>query len=404
LKLKATHAALACSICAFLFLTQSSPAGASSAETRPNSAAADAMADFINTPAADRPAVRAGVEALLDFVSEKRGALAASAIAAMRKPAELWAYLASGYKASACDVILDAFAKWDDAAEGQRWDQDRADRLESDRFVIETMPGTAAHRDRDYIARFAERAADEAAALIPKDAPARGILDYNLSAARRVKIELALVPSAKALGLSGGRGGVNLGLTISGSELAATASIKLPYYNALSTATLAPEIAHVIDVLCRLDPRKAPPMPDEGLVGREADKRRNALSSWARSSIEKILPYNQPFGEAFAEYAADRACPLRTAFLGLPEGILAGPGARPSRDVLKGLPPQSDLKAWLFRMAELDSFALFLVERRGPRPFIDFYMSEAHDEARFRQVYGKPYAEAQAEWRSARGL
>jgi len=398
----ARRLAAACSLAALLQFVPESIAG-SPAGARPNAAAADAMGDAISESAEDRPVVRAAVEGLLDFIAEKRGKDAARVLSGMRKPGELGAFLASAYGATVYEEALEAFAKWDKAARAPDWKADGAARLETEHFAVIAMPGTAAYRDRDYVARLVERLASETAALIGPTGAARERLRRNLDAARTKKVEIALPPSSKAFGRRGSQGEVSLGFTALGSDIVPAFSIRLPYYNALSAASLAPEIAHVIDIFCKLDSREAPPLPEEGLIGAEADQARQALAKWARSTFEEIMPYDKGFGEGLAEYAADRACPFRRAFYGDPDDLLARKKVSPSADVLKPLPDSADRLAKFFHTAELDSFVSFLVERGGLPRFLDFYMSAPQDEKRFKKAYGKSFTEAQAEWRATIG-
>lgn len=402
---RATRAAAAGLLAALLLAAPGLAAEARAPARRPNAAAADAMAACVAAAPEDRPAIASGIEALLDFIAMRRGADAARAAASMRTPAELPSFLAGKLGTTVFEEAFDAAAAWEKAEGPIAWDAGKAARLETEHFVVVSMPGSAAHRDRDYVARFLERLVVDIGRLIAPNGAARSRLERNLGSARSMKVEIALSCSAGDFGKAGRSGEITYGLTVANRALVPTASIRMPYYNALSTAALAPEIAHLVDIYCKFDSGGAPPLPEEGLMGPEADRMRQDVAKWAQAAFERIIPNGTGLGEGFGEYVADRTCPLRAALYGEPEARLAVARKRIGldRDVLERRAPPADRVAKAVLEIERDSFVSFLVERYGYSRFLDLYMAVPLTEKRFKEAYGKGFREAQAEWRSSLG-
>jgi hypothetical protein len=367
------------------------------------SAAADAMADAISAEAEDAIPLRSGIESFLLFIARERGPEAAGAIAAMRRPEELTAFLASRYGYTAYEEALSAYAYWSKHPKGPRWDAKAALRLETEHFVIVTMPGTAAHADRDYLARLLERQVVNVGALINPNEAMRANFERNLATIKGRKVEVILPPDPRSLKSFGSTAVTSYGLTFQDSQMAVIASIVLPYYNALSSAVLAHEVTHVLDIFFKLDARSAPPLPASDASAKARKEAIDAFTAWAKPTFTTIIPSDKGFGEGFAEYAATRFSPLHRAFFADPDKLLGVMEKRvpPLDDVLARSPTTKDRMIRIVRYTELNSLVTYLVDRYGLERFLDFYMSVPLAESRFIEVFGKGYKAMQAEWRAS---
>jgi hypothetical protein len=369
-------------------------------------AASEAIAETIAPPPEDRPSVRSAIESMLTFIAVERGTEAASSLAGMRDPAELEAFLESRYGYTAYEEALRAFMYWDRHSKAPRWDPKAAERLETEHFSIAAMPGTAGYRERDYVARRLEALVSEISTLIGPDDAMRARFAGNLASVSERKIEVFLPPDSRSLPGFGSSAASSYGLAQTERGLAITASIALPYYNALSSALLAHEVTHVLDIFFKLDASGAPSLPGPGAGATAERAAEKAFMAWAKPTFETIVPSDTGFGEGFAEYVAMRLSPLHRAFFGDPDALLRAMSRRAPLldDILARSPAVKDRATRIVRYTELASFVDYLIERFGSDAFLSFYMRGPVAEARFAEVYGAGYKEMQAEWKASRGL
>jgi hypothetical protein len=365
--------------------------------------AADAMAASVSSDPGDLAPLSAGIGEFLDFIARERGHDAAMTIAAMRSPAELTAFLEAKYDYTAYEEALAAFQYWSDRPTGPRWDEKKTERLETEHFLILTMPGTAAHADREYIARLLETEVANIRELIGPNESMGTAFERNLASIKGKKIQVLLPPDPRGLKNFGSTATTSYGLELGDSGIFVTASITLPYYNAMSSAILTHEVTHVLDIFFKLDARSAPPLPASNASKKERNGAMKAFAAWAKPTFEAIVPSDKGFGEGFGEFAAMRFSPIHRAFFPDPDELLVSMWKRvpPIDDILARSPTTKDKKIRIVRYTELNSFVTHLVDVYGLDRFLDFYMSVPVSEDRFLQVYGKNYKEMQADWKAA---
>jgi hypothetical protein len=302
------------------------------------------------------------------------------------------------------EEALAAYRYWAKRPSGPKWDQKKAERLETEHFVIVAMPGTKGYADREYLARMLERQVDNVTALIGPNAAMSESLARNLASVRGAKVEVVLPPDPRGLKGFNSTATTNYGMTLSGSEAAVYASIVLPYYNSLSSAVLTHEVTHVLDIFFKLDARNAPPLPAADASPKEKRKAKDAFVAWVKPTFQAIMPSDKAFGEGFAEFVAERLSPFHRAFFPDPDAMLRVMSRRvpPLDDVLARSPSTKDRSQRIVRYTELCSFVTYLADSYGLDRFLDFYMGVPLEETRFIRVYGKGFREMQAEWRTAR--
>jgi hypothetical protein len=355
---------------------------------------------------ADRARFAEAALALYEYLAAARPG-SAPALAAMKETAELAPYLASAYGTTPNEEIISAFMAWDEAVKRPLWKEKKLDRLETEHFTIVTMPGTAAFRDKEYIGRLSEDLLASIQAMVDPApySPLRARFAKNLSSLKDGKVEIILPPGSKAFDGFADTANTNWGFAISDDRLAVASSIRLPYYNALSSAILAHELTHVVDIFFKLDLDTAPPIPAKK-EGASMGDFAEALKDWAGPVFQRILPNDQAFGEGFAEYVARSVSPMRSAFFAPPDDALRVARARVPllNDVLAANPSVKDRKVRIIRYAELDSLVSYLIGAYGIERFAAFYTTPPIDERGFAKAYGKGYAAIQAEWKAARGF
>jgi hypothetical protein len=375
-----------------------------SADRASLAAAAVAIAGRVVEGPGDLGPLTEAIERYFLFLAEALPDSAAR-LARMRDPSELAPCLASSFGTTPYEEALSAFIHWDRERSGPRWSPSKVESLETEHFILETMPGTGAHRDREYLARLVERKFSEIEVLLAPDEAgrARANISRNFESLGKKKVELILPADSRAFKGFGDTANTSWGFAIDEGGLAIVASIRMPYYNALSSAVLVHELTHVVDIFSKLDLDLAPPVPASGGNAREYAA---ALQAWAEPVFQAIVPYDQGFGEGLAEWVAMRLSPLHRAFFGDPDAMLRLEAARVPllNDVLAASPTDKDRKLRIVRYTELASLVEFLVRRYGLEAFLEFYMSPPLVEEGFVAVYGQGYGAIQAEWKAARGF
>ena len=347
--------------------------------------------------------VTGAVEDFLDFLAQEYRRDFIDSMARIRRPSDLGDYLASKDGATTHRKVLDAFAVWDKDRRDQRWDEAKAERTETAHFLLLTMPGTAAHRERDFLARAAEEYFEASAVILSPDDTSAGRFHANMAALSGGKIVIALSPNSRPLGRANGISTTNYGFSATtDGALRIQATIRIPYYNALSTTALAHEIVHVRDILQKIDLSTAP-WTGGGPAGK-SDTDKKAFKAWAQDTFARVVPNDRTFGEGIAEYASARINPIRRAFYLAPDEELRTMSTQVSlvNDILSRPISVKDRRVRLLRYTELHSFVAFLIDTYGAKRFFDFYARVPPDEASFFAAYGTGFAGMQTRWNEAR--
>jgi len=354
---------------------------------------------------------RRGMLCLLGRIGEKRGPEAVRALADLRSPVDLERLLVTRYAITPYEEALDAFMAWDRASRAPRWDPKKAVRLETEHFALVTMPGTPAHEDRAKLADLLEGQLDSIEAILDPDPAMRARFAANMASLASKKVEVVLPPDSRAFPGFGDTAQTSWGFAMGEEGLGIVASINLPYYNPLSSAILAHEATHLLDIFYKLDLDSAPPIPrrDEDLASlpkKELEAFQGELQAWAKGVFAAIVPNDTAFGEGFAEYVAGKVNPLRRALIGSPNATLAAMSARTPLlgEVLAASPSVKDRRVRIVRYTELYSFVSYLIDRYGMDRFLAFYMKTPLAESNFEAAYGKGYGSMQGEWMAARGF
>lgn len=356
----------------------------------------------------DRLASARATAALFEYLAAKHPG-SAERLAAMGGAEELGPYLASSFGETPYEDTLAAFMEWDKARAARPWEEAKADRLETEHFIILSMPGTAGYEDREYVARLCERLLERlqsriALALPEREAAMRANFEENMGSLGGKRVLIMLPPNSRAFKGFGDTASTNWGFRFDEDRLGIEASIKLPYYNALSSAILAHELTHLVEIFCKLDLGTAPRIP-EMKGGRPTKAYAQSLQAWADPVFKAIVPWNTGFGEGFAELMATEVSPMHEAFFADPDELLRVARSRVPLlgDILAASPTVKDRRVRIVRYAELHSFVSYLIKERGLDAFLSFYMDVPVRESRFAEVYGEGYKAMEAEWMAARG-
>jgi hypothetical protein len=406
---------LTCLIAAILALSSCAgfPKALPEAERQSLDEAADTIAAGMKRSpgpyaAEDALAATRATEAFFEYLGRRHPG-STERIAAMRAASELAPYLASAFGETPYEDALAAFMEWDRAPAARAWDEAKADRLETEHFIVLSMPGTVGYEDREYVARLCERLLDAlqsriALALPEESAAMRARFAENMASLRANKVLIMLPPNSRAFKGFGDTASTNWGFTLDGGALGIEASIKLPYFNALSSAILAHELTHLVEIFFKLDLDAAPPIPAMK-DGRPTKAYVESLQAWAGPVFKAIVPWDTGFGEGFAERMAAEVSPMHQAFFDDPDELLRVARSRVplSKDILAASPTVKDRRVRIVRYAELHSFVSYLIEARGLDAFLSFYMDVPVRESRFVEVYGSSYRAMQDKWMAARG-
>jgi hypothetical protein len=274
--------------------------------------------------------------------------------------------------------------------------------LRTDHFTLRYYPGTRAAADLDRISFLAERTLEEILRLMAPTAAARERFSANLGRVNDGTISLILPPNSRywkrfnataqmtfGCGWDAGRG-THLDMTIG-----------VPYFNTLGCATLAHEITHMVDLLCKLEPGDL-----EAPDGITAENAESVLGTLMKTAMERIWPHDTPFGEGMAMYASTRIDPFHRYLLLPASAVLKAASAR--RPVRHGIllrsPVSPDRRTRILQYEELLGLVEHIVARNGIERFMEFYLTPPLTEERFTERYGIGYADMEAEWRVVEGL
>ena len=349
--------------------------------------------------AEDRQSVEEGVRSLLTAIARRYGPDAARDLMKLSTSEDLRSYLAAAHGTTAYEETLTAFIRWNRESKAPAWNEKKLDRLETEHFVIVSLPGTPGYRDRGYLARLLERQLTEIENFMLPDEGMKKRFRANMDSLAGGRVEVIVPPNSKSFSQFGDTSNMNWGFSLKDDRLDIVASIRLPYYNALSASILAHEETHLLDIFYKLDLSAAPPLPQN-----DGDRKAyiEALGAWARDVFSRIFPNDTGFGEGFAEYVAAQLSPIHKVFIGNPDDALAVMHRRiPSiDDILAASPSVKDRTVRIVRYTELHSFVRYLMDAYGRERFLDFYMEVPLSEDKFRQVYGKDFRAMESEWRA----
>lgn len=372
------------------------PAARTVSETGLRQKAEELTADLALDPR-DEALVADGIGAFLELLAKEYGKDFTDALPRLHRPSDLNAYLASQDETTASRKVLDAFRTWDRSRKDKGWREEGTERTETAHFALITMPGTAAYKERDFIARACEEYLEASAAFLKPDEASASRFHKNMASLSGGKVVVLLPPNSRPFGNFKSASATNYAFSISGEQSPRIqVSIRLPYYNALSTTALAHEIAHVRDIMQKIDLSTAPSMSAPGAKAQD-------FKAWAHATFEKCVPNDRPFGEGIAEYAAARVNPIQRAFYAPPDAELnlLATQARRLNDILSQSVTAKDSRIRLVRYTELHSFVAYLIDTYGMNRFLDFYLRVPPDEANFIAAYGTDFAGMQIRWKEA---
>ncbi len=351
----------------------------------------------------DLPHLQEATLCLLEALADKYGADAVRDLQEIGSPEEFGAYLAVRHGTTAYQEALDAFRRWDRNSRTPRWKEKKLDRLETEHFIVVSMPGTPGFRDREYIAELLESQLDAIRGLLKPTPAMEERFAANMAVLEGGRVTVIVPPDTRAFPGFEDTANMNWGFRVDGDRLDVEASIRLPYYNALSAYILAHEETHLLDIFYKLDLDSAPPLPERGDNFQEFVQ---ALKVWTEDVFSRILPNDTAFGEGIAEYAAREISPMHRIFLGDPAEALRvmHRTVPPIPDILASSPSVKERSVRIVRYTELHSLVRYLIEEYGPDRFLEFYGEVPFSEEKFRKAYGMGFSAAQEEWRASCGI
>jgi hypothetical protein len=350
----------------------------------------------------EKELIAQGLQELLAYVVAVRSESVLHDLEKLNTTADLRHYMLNTLHKTPMELGLDAFLYWDETTHyDYQLHKDDVLEYESEHYVYKVFKDTPAHKDIEKIIFLCEKYISELIGFINPNEKILKRFENNFSYLEYKKILLELPPNSSYWKNFNRTASMKFGYGFGDDGLKIEISIALPYFNILSSAVLTHEITHMVDLLFKIDLKKA-----EELSFLEPEKRKPALNNWWEQVFKDIFPHDTQFGEGFAEYTAFQfSIFYRDLVLRPEERLHATKQSRAVRTrILKRPTASLNRKVRLLQYTELQSFVTFLIEKYGKEKFIAFYFSPPLTEERFIAFYNKSYSDMESEWREYYGF